>query len=50
MAKLPKVRPAQSTQGDSRPPQRDNRLPKTFERMLEQCAFTLDLLHKRFRH
>lgn len=26
----------------------DTTLPETFERMLEQCAFTLDLLHKRF--
>lgn len=27
---------------------KESTLPETFERMLEQCAFTLDLLHKRF--
>jgi hypothetical protein len=26
----------------------ESTLPETFERMLEQCAYTLDLLHKRF--
>lgn len=27
---------------------KESTLPETFERMLEQCAFTLDMLHKRF--
>jgi len=47
MAKLPKV-DQRKVPKEIRALRNETTLPETFERMLEQCAFTLDLLHKRF--
>ena len=47
MAKTPKV-DQRKVPKEIRALRKETTLPETFERMLEQCAFTLDLLHKRF--
>jgi len=47
MAKSPKV-DLRKVPKEIRALRKETTLPETFERMLEQCAYTLDLLHKRF--